>query len=259
MVHREVERQVHPNAHGPGGISPRLDLLDRLLDKPGVQGQQGFETVWRRAAEVVQKAVICPHELGVNGKVVVAPGHSGHHELDVHAFFVHIPKPALRDPLPVGGRKLGAHKFLAAALGVGLGLSLAERAGCVRAPAAAKAAQVVPVGIWRFQRGSRGGPPDRVLVLLQVREHLLDPGGQIGFEPLCRRSDVGIGVVDLHAVSHGSPPLLTMGLDLIGRARSIWVPRFRISEPVKPSGPLCISARNIMAQREVCLCRASDF
>ena len=97
-------------------------------------------------AEIVEEPVVCPHEFGVDGWVLMSPDGAGDEQLDVHALLVHVPEAGLHDPFGVSRRELGAHELLGAAPGLGGGACLSQGAGCVLPPAACCTPEVVAVG-----------------------------------------------------------------------------------------------------------------
>src|SRR4029079_8301248 len=81
----------HVHAYGPWRATPALDFLHRLLDVSRVRADHGLQPARILAAEVVEPAMLRPHELDIDLAVLVPAWPAGiDEELHVDAFLVHV-------------------------------------------------------------------------------------------------------------------------------------------------------------------------
>src|SRR5262249_59950025 len=130
------EVDVHPTH--PWCPAPAFDLRHRFLDVAGVRADHRLEPMGVFAAEVVQKAMLRPHELDVDLTVLVAARPAiVDQELDVDPLLVHVTDASVGVPvIAVEVRSLGPHEPTGGPAGRGARLRLAERARDVRSPPA---------------------------------------------------------------------------------------------------------------------------
>src|SRR5439155_23976466 len=133
------------------------------LDISGVHANHRLEPVRVFATEVVQEAMLCPHELDVDFTVLV-PTRSARidEKLDVNAFLVHVADASVHVPVvAVQARRFTPHESAIGPARCGARLRLAQRARDIGAPAAdgvtAPEAEAPRVG-WGVLKASRVPP-----------------------------------------------------------------------------------------------------
>src|SRR5262245_12724968 len=175
------------------------------------------------AAEVVQEAMLRPHEFDVDLAVVVpARPTIVDQELDVDPLLVHVADAPIDVPVVAEEvRGLAPHEPSRGPGSRSARLCLAERAWDVSSPATdGSAAEAETRRIRRVVRNARRMPTLGGFATFEVRQQLADPGREILFERVSRWPDVSIAVVDFVAVSHCDPSS-TRGR----RARRCWLDR----------------------------------
>jgi hypothetical protein len=112
------------------------------------------------ATEVVQEAVLCPHELDINFRILMPTGPTGiDQELDINTFLVHVMDASINVPVvTVQPWILTPHELAVGTACCGTRLRFAQRARDICAPAAdgATAPEVkAPRVGWRVCKTSR--------------------------------------------------------------------------------------------------------
>ena len=173
VVQRIVNRQADVHADRPWRATPALDLRHRRLDVAGMHAEHRLEPVRVFAAEVVQIAMLRPHELDVDFWVLV-PARPARidQELDIDAFLVHVVDAAVDVPVvAVQVWRLTPHELAVGPARRGSWLRLAEHARHVRSPAAdgTTAAEAEALRVRRVVRKARRVPSLGHFAALQVR------------------------------------------------------------------------------------------